>query len=160
MCGITSAIFSGDLNDDERRRILKKFNSPKNRYGDVIRILLVTEAGAEGISVLEARHMHILESSPRMSKTIQAIGRVARFKSHIELPPEERSIKIWKYWSTASPEPIKIKIKSKSKELNDEEKIIEDKTCIDEILYQRGMKTIYESNSFLDIIKESSVTPF
>jgi len=160
LCGITAAIFSGDLDDDERRRLLKRFNSPENRYGDVIRILLVTEAGAEGISVLEARHMHILESSPRMSKTIQAIGRVARFMSHVKLPSDERSIKVWKYWSVASSDTVTITTTFLNPDGTKEKitKTITDKRCIDELLYDKGMKTVREINSFLELLKEVSVT--
>jgi superfamily II DNA or RNA helicase len=162
LCGIKSEIFSGDLDDGQRRQLLKRFNSKENRYGDKIRVLLVTEAGAEGISVLEARHMHILESSPRMSKTIQAIGRVARFKSHIALPPEERKIKVWKYWSIASPDEVTITTTFLTPEGEQEQatQTIEDKKTIDEILYDKGMKTIRGIDSFLDLIKLVSVTPF
>lgn len=162
MCGIKSEIFSGDLDDTQRRHLLKRFNSKENRYGNLIRVLLVTEAGAEGISVLEARHMHILESSPRMSKTIQAIGRVARFKSHIALPPDERKIKVWKYWSIASPDDVNITTTFLNPDGSEEQitKTITDKKTIDEILYEKGMRTITGINSFLQLIKTVSVTPF
>jgi superfamily II DNA or RNA helicase len=161
-CGIRAEIFSGDLDDKQRRSLLKVFNSPKNRYGDVIKVLLVTEAGAEGISVLEARHMHILESSPRMSKTIQAIGRVARYKSHIALPPEERKIRIWKYWSVASEDPVKIETTVYLPDGNIEksEKIITNKITIDEILHKKGMKIINQVDSFLDLLKKVSATRY
>lgn len=162
LCGIKTAIFSGDLDDSQRRYILKKFNSEENRYGDLIRVLLVTEAGAEGISVLEARHMHILESSPRMSKTIQAIGRVARFRSHIALPPEERTVKIWKYQSIASPDAVTIesvRFTESGEELRTTKKIT-NKVTIDEILYDRGMKVLKGIDSFLDLLKASSVTSY
>jgi superfamily II DNA or RNA helicase len=162
MCGIKTEIFSGDLDDGQRRQLLKRFNSKENRYGDKIRVLLVTEAGAEGISVLEARHMHIFESSPRMSKTIQAIGRVARYKSHIALPPEERKIRVWKYWSVASPEEVSITTTFMTPEGEQEQSTvtITDKKTIDEILFDKGMKTVRGINSFLDLIKLVSVTPF
>lgn len=162
MCGIPTEIFSGDLDDSQRRHLLKRFNSKENRYGDKIRVLLVTEAGAEGISVLEARHMHILESSHRMSKTIQAIGRVARFKSHVALPPEERKIKVWKYWSIASPDSITIKTNIFNSDGKQEQttRTISNKKTIDEILYEKGIKTIKGINSFLEIVKAVSVTPF
>lgn len=162
MCGIKTEIFSGDLDDSQRRQLLKKFNSKQNRYGDVIRVLLVTEAGAEGISVLEARHMHILESSSRISKTIQAIGRVARFKSHVLLPVNERKIKVWKYWSVASPDDITVvtNVSTKDGTLEKTTKIITDKKTIDEILYEKGMKTIRGINSFLNLIETVSVTPY
>lgn len=162
MCGIRSEIFSGDLDDSQRKNILKNFNSPKNIHGDVIKVLLVTEAGAEGISILDTRHMHILESSNRMSRTIQAIGRVARFKSHMRLPLEDRNVKVWRYWSIGSPNDITV-----SKKIIDsdgkEEKVnitISDKKTIDELLYEKGMKTIRGVNSFLDILKNASVTPY
>jgi superfamily II DNA or RNA helicase len=162
MCGIRAEIFSGDLDDKQRRKLLEVFNSKENRYGNVIRVLLVTEAGAEGISVLEARHMHILESSPIMSKTIQAIGRVARFKSHLALPLEERKIKVWKYWSTASPQEITVTttfLTPDGVEQKTTQKITDKKT-IDEILYDKGMRTVRGINSFLDLIKLVSVTPY
>ena len=162
LCGVKSEVFSGDLDDKQRNKLLKAFNSDKNKYGEKIRLLLVTEAGAEGISVLNARHMHILESSPRMSKTIQAIGRVARFKSHITLPENERNIKIWRYWSVASPDPITIKIKIANSEgvMEDKVKNIINKKTIDEILYEKGVKTINEMKSFQDILRDASVTEF
>lgn len=165
LCNIKSEIFSGDLDDKQRAKLLKDFNSDKNKYGNKIRLLLVTEAGAEGISVLNARHMHILESSPRMSKTIQAIGRVARFRSHIMLPVEERNIKVWRYWSVATPEPITITVKvpdteGVGEENKDKTFTIINKKTIDEILYEKGLKTIKEIKSFQDILKNASVTDF
>lgn len=162
MCGVTARIFSGELDDTKRKILLKKFNSPDNRYGDKIRVLLVTEAGAEGISILEARHIHILESSTRVNKTKQAIGRVARYKSHIKLPESERNVKVWRYWSTASPAPLSLPIEVNmpdgSKKM--ETKVIVDKECIDEYLYKKGVITIRKIDSFLDLLKNSSVTIF
>jgi hypothetical protein len=160
LCGITSAIFSGDLDDKERSKLLKKFNSPENRYGDLIRVLLVTEAGAEGISVLETRHMHILESSNRVGKTFQAIGRVARFKSHINLPLSERNVKIWRYWSIASNDPVTITTKTLDRDGKQVENIktIEDKRCIDQLLYEAGNRTKLQVDSFKDLLKTASVT--
>jgi hypothetical protein len=81
MYRITSEILSGDLDDKQRTIILNQFNRPENRYGEKIRVLLVREAGSEGIE-----DRHILESSPHATKIKQAIGRVARYKSHIALP--------------------------------------------------------------------------
>jgi len=163
MCGIPSAIFSGDLDDRERSNLLKKFNDRSNRYGDKIRVLLVTEAGAEGITILEARHMHILESSPRESKIQQAIGRIVRYKSHYTLPKEEQKVQIWRYWSVSSVEPITIKAKILTPDGETEyiDKVIPGSSqTIDEILYLRGQKTLMEVGSFLKLLQEVSVTPY
>lgn len=160
MCGISSEIFSGDLDDSQRKSLLRRFNSEKNKYGNIIRILLVTEAGAEGISILDARHMHILESSNRINKTIQAIGRVARFKSHMRLPLDERNITVWRYWSVASPGEITIQkeIINRDGEKEKINQIISNKKAIDEILYEKGMKTVRGINSFLKLLENNSVT--
>ena len=137
-CGITAEIFSGDLNDSKREKLLKKFNCVENRNGELIKILLITEAGAEGISLLETRHFHIVESSTSPTKILQAIGRLARYKSHAKLPEEDRNVTIWRYWST----------------------FIDGKPCVDEDLYQHGEIKIKEYNLFLDILKEVSVTSY
>lgn len=159
MCGIRSEIFSGDLDDQQRKYILSRFNSENNKHGEKIRALLVTEAGAEGISVLEARHMHILESSHRMNRTIQAIGRVARFRSHSRLPLEERKVQVWRYWSTATPEPYTLQMELTNPDGEKEiiNKTITNKETVDELLYKRGMIAITEVNSFLQLLQDSSI---
>ena len=162
LCDITVDVFSGDLDDVERRRMLKRFNSIENRYGDLVKLLIVTEAGSEGISILEARHMHILESSPRASKITQAIGRVARYKSHIRLPPDEQNVTIWRYWATCSPLPSTVDIRyinNEGKEISESE-LITDKTAIDERLYLKGQERLRKINSFLDLLKTYSVTSY
>jgi len=158
MSGITAEIFSGDLSDSGRRTLLSKFNSEKNRYGKVLKVLIITEAGAEGISIKEARHMHILESSNRIGKTIQAIGRIARYKSHSDLPESERNVKIWKYWSMASKEPVQIMstiIDSEGKETTKVKNVV-NKDTIDELLYHKSRKNLNKIESFLKILRDSS----
>ena len=157
---LKAKIFSGDLTDSKRKNLLRKFNSDDNKYGDKIRILLVTEAGAEGISVNNVRHMHILESSPRISKTVQAIGRVARYKSHITLPKNQRNVKIWRYWSVASGDRMNVKVKvyTSDGEMEHVDKEFGNDKTVDEILYDKGKHTIDEMNSFLQILQQNSVT--
>jgi len=160
MCGIKTAIFSGDLDDSSRSYVLNKFNKKENREGNNLLVLLVTEAGAEGISIREARHMHILESSPRESKIQQAIGRIVRYKSHYDLPKNEQNVKVWRYWSIASPDPISITVDVLDPDGNTEkiQHVITDKKTIDEKLYEKGQLMLNEVNSFLKILQKASVT--
>ena len=162
MCGIKTAIFSGDISDSKRKSILNRFNSEKNRYGDRVKLLLVTEAGAEGINILEAQHMHILESSTREMKIQQAIGRVVRYRSHMvegrkPMPKKEQVVHIWRYWSTSNPDPFTIKSDKKG---DKKEVIITDKTTVDETLYKNGLFSVNSMQSFLNLLKKSSVTPY
>jgi superfamily II DNA or RNA helicase len=147
MCGIKTEIYSGDISDTQRKTILKTFNAENNRYGDKIKILLITEAGAEGINILEAQHMHILESSTRELKIQQVIGRVVRYKSHMvdgrkPMPKNEQVVHIWRYWSVSN------------KTVN------KPASCVDEILYENGRKIVNNIQSFLKILKKASITPY
>ena len=167
MCGIKAEIYSGDISDSRRRIILKKFNAENNRYGDRIKILLVTEAGAEGINILEAQHMHILESSTREMKVQQAIGRVVRFRSHMvenrpPMPKNEQVVHVWRYWSSSSPEPYTLERKFTDSDgtINVKKKVITDKSCVDEILYKQGVYTVNMMQSFLQLLKDASVTSY
>ena len=167
MCGIKTEIYSGDISDGRRREILKKFNAENNRYGDKIKILLVTEAGAEGINILEAQHMHILESSTREMKVQQAIGRVVRYKSHMvdgrkPMPKTEQVVHVWRYWSTSGPDPFNLVSEIKKKDGSTEKitTVIVDKTAVDEILYNKGRVFVNSLKSFLNMLKNASVTSF
>lgn len=138
MCGgIRSAVFSGDLSDKQRQSLLKKFNSPENRDGDIIKVIFVTDAGAEGITLLETEHVHILESDVRENKIQQAIGRVVRYKSHVNMPKNRQKVHLWRYWSVY---PDKSNGKS-----------------IDEKLYKEGQIKLNTYNSFFDLLIENSI---
>jgi superfamily II DNA or RNA helicase len=99
LCKIKSIIYSGDVSAERRQAILNKFNKKDNRYGQKIKVLLMTEAGKEGITLKEVGHLHILETNTIANTTKQIIGRVARYKSHSDMPPDERKVHIWKYHS-------------------------------------------------------------
>lgn len=99
MCGLKAEVYSGDLTDVSRLALLKRFNSPGNAYGDDIKVILATDAGAEGITLNDVQHVHIVESDMRETKIRQVIGRAVRFKSHDNLKPAERVVHVWRYWS-------------------------------------------------------------
>jgi superfamily II DNA or RNA helicase len=167
MCGVKTEIYSGDISDGNRRKILKKFNAENNRYGEKIKVLLVTEAGAEGINVFETQHMHILESSTREMKIQQAIGRVVRYRSHMvegrkPMPKNEQVVHIWRYWSVSGPEPIKVSRKIKDNDGLEKtiEQDITDKNTSDQILYEKGRYFINTIQSFYSLLKKASVTPY
>ena len=137
-CGIKAEIFSGDIDAKKREDILNKFNSIDNRRGKLIKVLLVTEAGAEGISILECNNIHILESSPKENRTRQAIGRVIRYKSHEKLPAHEQYVNVWRYWSTVP--------KGETK-----------KNLVDQQLYLKGISLEGDFNEFTNRLVENSI---
>lgn len=147
-CGISCEIYSGDQNDTHRKNLLKRFNDPSNRYGKNIKVLIITDAGAEGISLMEVQHLHILESSRSINETNQIIGRIARFRSHSSLPEKMRWVKVWRYW-TVSKYPPKHNITFNL--------MVGDYT-IDQKLYILSKKKNDILESFLERIKQISVT--
>ena len=115
MIGFSCLIFSGDSSDIEKTDVLNKFNDDENIRGNKYRILILTEAGSQGISLMGVRHIHILESSTRSFRTKQAIGRVARFSSHTKLSEKERTVEVWRYWSVSKHSTVIINKRKRTK---------------------------------------------
>jgi superfamily II DNA or RNA helicase len=136
-CGITAEIYSGDVDVRKREEILDRFNSEENRRGKKLRVLLVTSAGGEGITILECNNIHIVESETKENKTRQAIGRIVRYKSHSKLPKAEQYVNVWRYWSVP---PAGI-----------------NKICVDESLYKRGILAEKDSNEFIERLIKNSI---
>lgn len=87
---------------DENSRILKIFNSPENRNGDLIRIMIGSPAMKEGVTLLNVRRVHILDPYWNRSRTDQIIGRAVRYCSHTILPPSERRVDVYHYYAVES----------------------------------------------------------
>ena len=68
-------------------------------YGEIIKILMITASGAEGINLKNTRFVHIVEPYWHMVRIEQVIGRARRICSHEELPVELRNIKVFLYLS-------------------------------------------------------------
>ena len=70
----------------------------------VPRVLLVTAAGAEGISTRGVREVHLLEPYWNMGRVEQVVGRAARAGSHSHLPPDQRTVAPFLYAATFTQE--------------------------------------------------------
>lgn len=73
------------------------YNSKDNKYGEIIKVLLISPAMSEGISFHNVRQMHILEPYWHEVKIEQVKGRGIRQCSHSSLPMEERHCDIFRY---------------------------------------------------------------
>lgn len=94
------AIHSGLEDQQERAQIIKLFTSLDNLHGELIKILLITSSAAEGLDLKAVRQIHIMEPYWNQMRIDQVIGRGVRRNSHIMLPPEERNVSIYRYFST------------------------------------------------------------
>ena len=93
------ALFTGDVDIDVRNELVKKYNSPDNKHGEQIEILLISSTGEKGLNLKRVRHIHIMEPNWSYTTTEQVIGRGVRYKSHIDLPEEEQNVQVYEYLS-------------------------------------------------------------
>ena len=91
------SLWTGEEAVAERRELLRHFNEPENKYGTKCLILLTTSAGAEGISLMNVRQVHIMEPYWNNVRIKQVIGRARRVRSHSNLPLSQRNVKIFQY---------------------------------------------------------------
>lgn len=87
---------------------IKRPNDLTNMRGELIRIMLITKSGAEGISTRNVRQVHIMEPFWHANRIEQVIGRARRAHSHDDLPIDERFIDVFIHMSTFSREQARI----------------------------------------------------
>ena len=80
----------GEISTDDRKRFKDIYNS------GLAKIMLISKAGSEGLDLTNTRNVIILESNWNPSMDFQIIGRAVRYKSHSTLPPEERTVRVWR----------------------------------------------------------------
>jgi hypothetical protein len=128
-----------------------------NMYGEIIKVLMISASGAEGISLKNVRYVHITEPYWHPVRIEQVIGRARRICSHKDLPEALRTVSVFLYLMTFSKKQlesdlsIELRLQDKSK--------IDDKTAItsDEALYE--IATIKENinSNILMAVKEASI---
>ena len=53
--------YTGSIDKDKREKGRKVYNDKKNLFGKLVKIIMISPAGSEGISLLNVRQVHILE---------------------------------------------------------------------------------------------------
>ncbi len=88
---------SGDVDADDREKILDYYNSEKNRYGTLVNELIITSAGAEGIDTKDTDAVHDFEPYWNPSRWRQVKARAIRLKSHDGRPAKDRIVQPYIY---------------------------------------------------------------
>lgn len=92
--GIPYGEFTGHMDKTERDEMVRQYNANK------LRTLLISSAGGEGLDLRGTRLMQILDPHWNDEKIKQVEGRGIRYKSHDDLPPEERNVLVQRYLAT------------------------------------------------------------
>ena len=93
------AIISGEktLSPDNNDEIFGLTH--ENNDGQNIKVVLISQAGTEGIDLKNVRQVHVMEPWYNLNRIEQIIGRARRNCSHSELPIEERNFMLFLYTS-------------------------------------------------------------
>jgi len=134
-----------------------KERSPNNYYGEIVKILMITSSGAEGINLQNTRFVHVVEPYWNMVRVDQVVGRASRICSHKFLPEDMRTVKIFIYISILSEDQ---KLKGKNQEL-----FIQDISKIDKKSPFTTDETLFEisnikdrtNRQILNAVKESAI---
>ena len=68
-----------------------------NHEGQNVKVVLISQAGTEGIDLKNVRQVHVMEPWYNLNRIEQIIGRARRNCSHIDLPLEERNFLLFLY---------------------------------------------------------------
>jgi hypothetical protein len=135
--------------------------SPNNLYGEVIKLMMITASGAEGINLKNTRFVHIVEPYWHMVRIEQVIGRARRICSHQDLPEELRNIKVFLYLSVL-PRYLMTDRDKKAKHLeliNRDISRLDNKTPVttDESLFESSSMKQKTNDQILKAIKETAI---
>ena len=128
-----------------------------NKYGGIVKVIMITRAGAEGINLKNTRYVHIMEPYWHKTRVDQVVGRARRIGSHMDLEPELRTVQVFQYLSVFS-EAQKKNDQYKEIMINDISKL-DGKTPVTTDLYLYELSLLKQRliDQFLHVIKESAV---
>lgn len=151
-----------------KETLLEKSYQLNNLRGELLKVILATSSGAEGIHLENIRQVHITEPYWNPVRIEQVIGRAVRYKSHINLEKSERNVEIFIYVSVFTDEQIKdashaLKLKDKNPVHNDINMIQAlnpnkyPYVTSDQVIYNIASNKEKLTNEFFGLIKESAV---
>ena len=131
--------------------------SRNNNLGEIIKVLMITSAGSEGINLKNTRYVHIMEPYWHPVRTEQVIGRARRICSHQELPKEMQTVEVFIYIMTITKEQLdsEYAIELKLKDLSKTEPYLPQTS--DQKLFELSSIKEQLSGQLLKAIKESSI---
>jgi hypothetical protein len=131
--------------------------SSNNNMGEIIKVLMITSAGSEGINLRNTRYVHIMEPYWHPVRLEQVIGRARRICSHQALPLELRTVDVFIYLMTLTQEQIDSEFGIELK--------LKDRSNIPPFLWQTSDEKLFEistikenlTDQILRAIKSSSI---
>ena len=124
---------------------------PNNFAGKICRMFMITQSGAEGISLKNVRQVHIMEPFWNYVRLEQVQGRAIRICSHKDLPMAERTVEVFTYL-------MKFSEQQKKDRKVDETIATRDKgLTTDQIIYTLMMTKRRLSEQIFEVMKSSAI---
>lgn len=150
-------IYNGDWNDIPTNIADKlRSMSNNNNMGEIIKVLMITSSGSEGINLRNTRYVHIMEPYWNPVRLEQVIGRARRICSHKDLPKELQSVEVFVYLMIFSDAQLKSNesIELKRKDLSKRAPKVP--FTSDQYLYEISEIKATFISQLTDIVKETS----
>ena len=138
------AVISGEVATEARAAIVKAFNSPANSHGKVIKAILVSKTGAEGLDLKWIRETHQIEPYWDRARDDQVRARAVRVGSHDGLPTAEREVQPYLYIAVANHAIWSAMIPTDREQ-----------QTIDEIFYERATARYELNSAFREVLSEA-----
>lgn len=156
-------IFNGKYQDDFPASLKA---SVEKRDKKILCLLMASSSGAEGITLTNVRHVHIMEPHWNPARHDQVIGRAIRICSHASLPVEERTVRISFYVSVFTDEQSKstegsnnvVPIRRNDTELKRYEgDPVEVFMTTDEYLYEKSYEKEVTNKRIATLLKQAAI---
>jgi hypothetical protein len=128
---------------------LKQIDIEKEQlYGKIVKVMMITQSGAEGISLKNVRRVLITEYFWNSVRIDQVIGRAVRTCSHKALPIEDQNVQVYTYLMNFTKKQLNDNptLRSKDKEIT-----------TDKHIYNIAKSKEGLINSFLKMLKAASL---
>jgi superfamily II DNA or RNA helicase len=144
-------IFNGNSKDLPKiiQEQLRYVNIDENQlYGKIVKAMMITQSGAEGISLKNVRRVLITEYFWNSVRIDQVIGRAVRTCSHKSLPVQDQNVQVYTYLMNFTRKQINDNptLRSKDKEIT-----------TDKHIYNIAKNKEGLINSFLKMLKAASM---
>lgn len=168
----TYTLYTGTETPEEKEIILNIYNSEwdyiptnianelraksnNNNMGEIIKCLMITSSGSEGINLRNTRYVHIMEPYWHPVRLEQVIGRARRICSHKDLPLALQTVEVFVYLMIFSTQQLNsdASIELKRKDLS---KISKLPVTSDQLLYEISEIKGNLTRQLTDSIKESA----
>jgi hypothetical protein len=148
-------MFTGEESTSTRDKAKHIFNSSQNCNGEFCKYIILSTAGAVGITLKNVRFLGIGAVDFNYSTLLQIMGRVNRLNSHIDLPVSKRTLENRLYIAVRNEKYYKKhKLEIDQTNYRSTYKYPGPGLCIERILYQDSIFDDIELQKYRDWLKK------